>query len=181
MRNPFLIGQRLYLRPVELDDVDRLAGWLNDPAVRRFLHRNAPLNRVAEERFVRERLSGGDAGDDAVLVIALREDDRPIGTVGLHPDPETWRAAELGIAIGEAECWGRGFGPEAIRVLLDHAFGELGLNRVGLRVFASNERARAAYQKVGFVEEGVQRQGHFTGGRAVDVVWMAVLAQEWLD
>ncbi|RMG14657.1 MAG: N-acetyltransferase, partial [Planctomycetota bacterium] len=89
-------------------------------------------------------------------------------------------ARELGIAIGEPACWGRGYGSEALRLVLDYAFRELEVHRVQLSVFETNTRARAAYLKVGFVEEGRLREAAFVDGRRVDVFLLSILAREWL-
>ena len=61
--------------------------------------------------------------------------------------------ATLGIIIGERAYWGRGYGPEAVQLLLEYAFGELGLSKVGLNTYEDNVRAQAAFLKAGFTEE----------------------------
>ncbi len=181
MRNAFLIGRRLYLRPLELEDADLVRGWLNDPEVRRFLRINAPLNRLAEEAFIRG-LTERRSTLERVLVVVLREGERPIGTVGLHDvAPACERTATVGIAIGEKDCWGQGYGAEALGLLLEHAFDELNLHRVGLTVYAHNPRALACYEKLGFVREGAWREAHFVDGRYVDEVLMGILAREWRE
>ena len=114
------------------------------------------------------------------VVIALRDGDRPIGLCGLHKPCRVARAAELGITIGERDCWGQGLGREVVSLLLDHAFLEANFNRVWLRVLDTNPRAIACYEKVGFVREGRLRDHFFTGGRYVDVHVLGVLQREWL-
>jgi RimJ/RimL family protein N-acetyltransferase len=95
------------------------------------------------------------------LIIALREDDRPIGECGLLRLFPAWRTTDLSIILGEKDAWGRGYGSEAIRLLLDYAFGALNLHRVAIGVVGFNERALRFYEKVGFRREGVQRAGYF--------------------
>jgi RimJ/RimL family protein N-acetyltransferase len=73
-----------------------------------------------------------------------------VGTIELYD--LRGHEATLGIIIGERSHWGRGYGPEAIEALLDHAFADLGLERVRLHTFADNPRAQAAFKKVGFEE-----------------------------
>jgi GNAT superfamily N-acetyltransferase len=75
-----------------------------------------------------------------------------VGTIELYD--LRGHEATLGIIIGERSHWGRGYGPEAIRALLDHAFTDLGLERVRLHTFADNPRAQAAFKKVGFAAPG---------------------------
>jgi RimJ/RimL family protein N-acetyltransferase len=83
------------------------------------------------------------------------------------------------ITIGEKEVWGRGYGTEATRLMLDHAFGGLGLHRVALTVFEFNERAIRAYLRCGFVVEGRARESIWRDGRWWDEVGMSILATEW--
>jgi RimJ/RimL family protein N-acetyltransferase len=87
--------------------------------------------------------------------------------------------ALVGILIGEKSCWNRGYGTEAMHLLVDTAFNTLNLHRVYLRVFEDNPRAIRAYEKAGFVHEGRMRQAEFHQGRFCDVLLMSVLRPEW--
>lgn len=97
-----------------------------------------------------------------------------IGTIELYDLRHD--QATLGIIIGERSHWGRGFGPEAIGALLERAFGELGLERVKLSTFGDNERAQAAFKKVGFHE----RRRFLTSRGRVDVQ-MEYSRWAWLE
>ena len=81
--------------------------------------------------------------------------------------------------IGEKECWGRGYGTDALRTLVRFGFEEMNLNRIALDVYDFNERAIASYLKTGFAEEGRRRKDIYRDGRYVDVVMMSVLRAEW--
>jgi RimJ/RimL family protein N-acetyltransferase len=85
----------------------------------------------------------------------------------------------LGIVVGETAYWDRGYGQEAIRLLLDFAFNLLNLNSVMLGTFAFNERALACYRNVGFREIGRQRQARIIAGEKYDIVLMDILAEEF--
>ena len=177
MKNPFLVGADIYLRPLELDDADNYVGWLNDADVARHLHAGTfPFNRLREEDYIRNLYQDQQKMN---LGIVLRKDDLHIGSVGLDGIRLTDRRAQLGIVIGETDCWGKGYGPQAIRLMLRHAFHALNLNRVSLKVFEPNKRAHACYLKVGFVEEGRLREEHYGEGRYHDVLMMSVLRSEW--
>jgi RimJ/RimL family protein N-acetyltransferase len=185
MNNPFLIGKRLYLRPIELDDAPRLVRWLNHPEVRRHLARQTPLNLIAEEAFLRKTST---SATDRVLLIVLRGGivadlpaDLPIGVIGLHGIGTPVGSCELGIAIGEPGRWGQGYGAEAIDLLLGHAFGDLALHRVALHVDADHARGITCYAKSGFVKEGTLRGHAFRDGQFVDTLSMSILAPEWLE
>ena len=85
----------------------------------------------------------------------------------------------MGIVIGEKAYWSKGYGREAIGLLLDYAFNILNLNSVMLGTFAYNERALRCYRAVGFREIGRRRQAHIVGNRRFDAVLMDILAEEF--
>jgi ribosomal-protein-alanine N-acetyltransferase len=176
MHNPFLIGPTVYLRPLEREDVATLVAWFNDPEVTHFLQRYRPMTRLEEEAYL-ERLAHSDS--DLALGIAVCATDRLIGTTGLHHFDNRNRQAMFGISIGDKNAWGQGYGKEATRLMVQHAFQTLNLNRVWLHVYEYNERAIHLYQKLGFRTEGRLRQDNFRDGRYWDTLVMAVLREEW--
>jgi RimJ/RimL family protein N-acetyltransferase len=108
------------------------------------------------------------------------EGDQIIGFVGLSGVRWNQGDAWVGLGIGEPDYWGKGFGTDAMYLVLRYAFMELGLERVSLSVVASNERAIRAYVKAGFKPEGVERQLVHRDGETEDVLYMGILRQEWL-
>jgi len=176
MKNPFLIGETVYLRPLELDDLNLCQKWMNDPAVRRFISPVRPLNQLAERAFLEELHK---RPDDIIMAIVLRDADRHIGNTGLHHTNHVDRMAEFGIAIGETDCWQKGYGTEATRLMVDYGFNTLNLNRLYLRVHADNPRGVATYERVGFRKEGLMRQARFHDGRYHDVILMGLLREEF--
>ena len=172
----FLSGDRIYLRPMELEDVDMFCKWFNDPEVRQYLSMVFPLSKLKEKEWV-EKIQKDR--DQVVLVIVVKSEDNPIGTVGLHRGDRTSRNAEFGIAIGEKSYWSQGYGTEGAKLMIDYGFGTLNLHRIYLRVFAFNERARRSYIKIGFREEGVFRDAVYRDGRYHDVLVMSILKSEW--
>ncbi len=102
-----------------------------------------------------------------------------IGSISFHTAVPEDRRAELGIAIGDKAYWSKGYGTDAMRVLLRFGFDEMNLHRIELTVDARNERARACYRKCGFVDEARLRQHRYAGGAYHDVLWMGILRDEW--
>jgi RimJ/RimL family protein N-acetyltransferase len=106
-------------------------------------------------------------------------DDRIIGFVDLSginwPAGDAW----LGIGIGERECWGKGYGTDAMRLIMRFAFEQLNLRRISLTVFEYNQRGYHVYQKLGFREEGRMRQWMQRGGERYDMIYMGILREEW--
>ena len=155
MQNPFLIGERIYLRPIEEADASNYVRWLNDAEVSRYLAASFPLNLFREQEYVRNLYTDRNGLN---LALSLQDGDRHIGGAGIHDIHQTDRSATFGIVIGEQDCWGKGYGTEATRLLVAHGFDTLNLNRIGLNVFEFNPRGIRAYEKAGFVKEGLLRQ-----------------------
>jgi [ribosomal protein S5]-alanine N-acetyltransferase len=175
MHNPFLIGNCIYLRPLERGDAAAFVAWFNDPEVNRFLLRHNPLTLAAEEDWLERVLRS----EDAIFGIVLKEGDQLIGGTGLHEFDWRCRHAAFGINIGAKSLWGQGHGSEATALVLRHAFQTLNLNRVWLHVYEYNPRGIRVYEKLGFHREGVLRQHTFRDGRHWDTIAMGILRAEW--
>ena len=106
-------------------------------------------------------------------------DDTLIGFAALHTIEWNNQAGMLAIGIGDPAYRGKGYGSDALRLLLRYAFGELNLYRVGLDVIASNEPAIRAYERVGFQREGAWRAAVLRDGRRWDRIQMGILRDEW--
>ena len=176
MKVQFYQGERIYFRPLELEDESLLRFWFNDPRNWKTLLRNRPITAVQERKFL-EKL--GESENEVVFGIVVREGDRLIGTAGLHRIEWVSRKAEFGICIGDVESQNNGFGTEATRLVLDYGFGVLNLNRIGLDVYADSPRGIRTYEKAGFVPEGRAREASFRQGRYVDILKFGILQREW--
>jgi RimJ/RimL family protein N-acetyltransferase len=119
----------------------------------------------------------------AFIMFAIHslEDDRLIGEIGFEDDDLPAGETFLSVGIGEREYWGKGYGTDALMVILRYAFTELNLERVSLTVSEYNPRAIQSYRKAGFVEEGRLRGSERRGGRRYDTVYMGLLRAEWED
>jgi RimJ/RimL family protein N-acetyltransferase len=176
MKNPFLIGAKVYLRPLDREDAPLLVPWFNDPEVARHLLRHRPLNLRDEEAFI-DRVNQSE--HDVGLGIVLRATDQLIGVTGFHLMDFKNRHCSFGISIGDKGEWGKGYGTEATSLMVQYAFDTLNLNRVWLHVYEYNQRGLRAYEKVGFKREGVLRQDTYREGRYWDTIVMAILRDEW--
>jgi [ribosomal protein S5]-alanine N-acetyltransferase len=173
---PFLIGERVYLRPVEMEDVDRFVRWFNDPEVRTTISSTTPMSHLREREFV-EKLYKDNR--DVVLAVVAKERDVHIGVAGLHGIGMPNRSATFGIAIGEKTYWDKGYGTEATKLMLNYGFGTLALHRIMLLVYDFNPRGIHVYGKLGFKEEGRKRESVFRGGKFQDEILMGILESEW--
>ncbi len=174
-----IYGERVRLRSMEREDVKKFYEWVNDPDVTRGLALYLPISMTDEERWF-ENASHRDPHEKP-LAIEIRDGDgwKLIGNSGVFDIEWTNRSAEIGIMIGEKSLWNQGYGTEAVGLLLRHCFETLNLNRVFLKVYADNHRARRAYEKAGFVEEGRMREAVYKFGRYDDIILMSVLSSEW--
>ncbi len=173
-----LRGERVTLRGITREDLPLLWRFNNDLEVELAGGGDPPIPQAFERlqaEFDRETAKGGRDG----AWFAIEADGKFIGQCALRSIDETARTCELGIAIGDQGYWGRGYGREAVRMLLDYAFRLRNYRRVWLWVHGDNARAIAAYRACGLVEEGRLRDHVWSNGRYVDAVYMGVLRDEW--
>lgn len=158
----------------DLDVLYRLAADL-DTWEERGPSSPAPLTRAAYEA----RVAAADADrSDGNARFVIEVDGEPVGTIGIFSTEELTHHAEIGIAL-VPEARGRGIGTEAIRQVVEFAFVRRNLHRLHLQAIASNTGAIRAYEKVGFVHEGRQREHAWVRGAYEDIVLMGLLRSEW--
>jgi RimJ/RimL family protein N-acetyltransferase len=175
-----IYGERIRLRAAECSDLSLFVKWLNDPEVIQHLSLYAPLSLAAEEKWFEGMLQRPPA--EQVFVIEKRQPDEswlPLGNCSFMDFDWRVRKAEFGIFIGEKVYWNQGYGTEATRLMLRYGFDTLNLHRIWLRVHQNNPGAIRAYEKAGYVREGVQRQAVFADGQYYDMIVMSVLRPEW--
>jgi len=173
-----LAGELIRLRGVRDDDLPVLAAWEMDPG------RLTTLSSWVvppSEAAARERITRWSANDKDNLGFAIETLEDPpvlVGNVGLWGARPKDRCATIGIALGR-EYVGRGYGTDAMRVIVSYGFREMGLHRIQLGVAPFNPAGIRAYEKAGFVEEGRLRESVLHDGRWYDEVLMSVLDHEW--
>lgn len=169
-----LRGELVWLRPVEKED---LAVGQENRELAHLAGFKLPFSSSDQERFWQYLQSQPDAVHQFVL--CRLGDTAQLGGVGLRTIDRINGSAEVSIFIGDPGAWGQGLGTDAMNVLLDFAFGELRLQRVWLRVFDYNPRARRSYEKAGFVMEATLRHDRFHRGRHHDSHLMAIVREDW--
>lgn len=152
--------------------------WSRDSQYTRLL--DFPPARQWSAKQTREEMERMDARDNLInLLIHTLDEDRPIGFVELDGIQWAHGDAFVGIGIGSRAHWSKGYGSDALRILMRYAFAELGLFRLSLDVFEYNTRAVRCYEKCGFVVEGRCRQWLLRDGKRWDVLYMGILRSEW--
>jgi RimJ/RimL family protein N-acetyltransferase len=174
-----IYGKRIRLRAVEREDVQKFHEWVNDPEVTRNLGLYLPMSMQDETSWF-EGLGKRDPNEKP-LAIEVRKGKgwKLIGNCGAVGIDTINRSAELGIMIGAKDEWNKGYGAEAMILLLLHGFETLNLHRIFLRVYAENVRAVRSYEKAGFVLEGRMREAVYKHGKYDDALIMSVLRSEW--
>ena len=171
---------RVYLRPFEATDAETYRRWRADaePMALAGWHDPAPLSLAQVEKRIAD-LADRQGKDGYTFLICLVEGERPIGEVLLMDIDRVNGSAEVGIFIGETDEWGKGYGTDAVRALVDFGFAELRLERVWLEVATDNARAERSYTRVGFTREATLRHDRWEGGRYTDGHVMSILRDEW--
>ena len=170
-----LVGKNIYLSPRRLEDAEQFTEWMNDFSTTDYLGRSNQLMTLEKEKEFLEK----HIGDEATMNIVTLDEDKLIGTIGLENIDHLNRRAVLGIFIGDTEEREKGYGTEAINLILDYGFNYLNLNNIKLDVMEFNERAIACYKKCGFKEIGRRRKCEFIDGKYYDKVSMDILSEEF--
>ena len=171
-----LEGSRLYLRPLTNEDAEFYLSNMSNSQVRRLTGTKRIFSQSMIDQFI-ERVTA--ESDNIHLLIVLKEKDRIIGDIALLDVDYLNRSAHLRIAIfNEADC-GQGYGTEAITLLLDYGFGILNLHRIEIGVYSYNARAIRAYEKIGFVQEGIQREALYYNHAYHNSITMSILEHEF--
>ena len=172
-----LTGEQVVLRRHVPANLRAFQRWYADPEVVRLTrYQDSPMRPDEIERFFAARALGSDS---LAMAIHVRDGDQLVGTCALSQLDADNGSAMFHITIGEKDAWSHGYGTEATRLMIDHAFSGLGLHRVGLTVFSFNERAIRSYRSVGFVVEGRAREAIWREGRWWDEISMSILDSDW--
>jgi RimJ/RimL family protein N-acetyltransferase len=165
-------GKLVRLRSFEPDDAERYRAWINDVEVARLIDRAKAVTRLEHEAWYRSLVTS-DA--NCVFAVERLDDGRFIGLVWLYAIHWRHRRAEVRIVLGDRDSWGGGFGTDALRLLAAIAFGSMNLDKLWADVLATNPRAVAAFERAGFVREGLLRGDRFDNGVRLDVVRLGLL------
>lgn len=172
---PTLTGELVVLRGLDEGDYDALKAAMDDPEVGRFTGSHEEISEERARQWMRTRK---DTTDRLDLAIVDKASGETVGEAVLNEwDPDN-ESCNFRILIGP-RGQGRGLGTEATRLIVGYRIEVLGLHRIELGVYSFNPRAQRAYEKAGFVVEGVRRHALLWDGEWVDSIVMSVLAPEW--
>jgi RimJ/RimL family protein N-acetyltransferase len=179
--NDILKGKLVHLAAMDPEDVSKhFSAWDRDSEYKRLLDLDAP--RLHSAKAVKEWLEKelGKMGDSMYwFSIRSAADNQLLGDINLDVVNWNMRDSFVGLGIGPRDFWGKGYGTEAMNLILQYAFTEINLHRVTLTVFEYNPRAIRSYEKAGFRYEGRQREAILREGKRWDILFMSVLREEW--
>ena len=170
-----LVGKDIYLSPMNSEDFEIYTKWLNCADVTKNLGNYSMVISLDSERKSLEQMT--TSGYNFAIVLA--ESDTLIGNISLMDVNNLKRKATLGLFIGDEDNRNKGYGSQAIELLLDYGFNSINLHNIMLKVFATNTRAIACYKKVGFTECGRRREDNFIDGEYIDTISMDILEDEF--
>jgi RimJ/RimL family protein N-acetyltransferase len=172
-------GKLVRLRAYERSDLDAVMKWINDEEVTYYLGAAMiyPVSSITEEKFIEAAAKSSEA--DKTFVIEALAERKYIGAITFHAINWLNRSAGIGIVIGDKSFWGRGYGTDAMCVMMRLGFDKMNLHRLWLHVYEYNQRAIASYEKCGFKREGALRKERFYRGRYHDTIVMGILDDEY--
>lgn len=173
----FLQGESVYLRPIEKEDAENYYKSLFNAEVRRLTGTQKSFSRTNIDLFI-DKISQDDSRVD--LIIALQDNDQTVGDIVINDIDFQNRNANIRVAIDNSQHFGKGYGSEAMNLMLNYGFGILNLHRIELDVFSFNERAIRTYEKLGFKkQEGTKRDCLYYEYEYHDAIIMSILAGEF--
>ena len=177
MKNAFLVGEKTYLRPVELSDTPWIQQWHNDPEIRTLARMGElPVTYMKEEHDI----SNAKASEDEVyLIIMEKSSDRPIGFVRLNFIDPVARNMWLRFVIGDTKAFGKGLARDALQQVLQWLFAEQNIHRVTLETYETNERAIRFFERLGFKREGLVREAVYIEGEYYNIIAFGILKSEF--
>ena len=175
-------GESVYLRAMEMSDLDNIMKYWNTYETRQFLGPAIPMSRNNEMTWL-ERATKYNPFRDGEMVLAIidKKNGDFLGTCGISGISPGADHGEFGIAIHNPDNLSKGYGTDATKVMLWVGFNILGLHSIYLRAFSHNKRAIRAYEKAGFKMAGTFREHVFSEGRFHDHIIMDITAGEFFE
>jgi RimJ/RimL family protein N-acetyltransferase len=168
-----MAGKKCYLSPMNPDDAEKFVEWFNDlELIINLQSYNSVINVEGERRFL------DNPSNDHNYSIVDIEKDELIGNCGFMELDNLNQTAEIGIFIAK-DHWSKGYGTEALALLLDYGFKALNLHNVLLRVYSFNKRAIKCYEKAGFKIIGRRREALHRNMEKHDIIYMDILSDEF--
>ena len=168
-------GKSVILREQKEEDAKYFAHWFNKPEVMF----QCGFEKPTDEEEERKRITVAHRSDDSVWYTITDLKGNIIGETGLLRMFPAWHQTDLTIIIPDPKNQRKGYGTEAIRIMLDMAFKELSMHRVSIGVVALNTNALNFYKRIGFKQEGILEEAYYYNNEYSDFIMLRILRQEW--
>lgn len=172
-----LVGEKVVLRAMRREDIEKTRAWRDDMELRGLaMFHPFPVTDELEQDWIDGVLKDKS---NRTVTFAMEEKSTKnfVGYVQLKNIDWISRNCSFGIVIGEESARGKGFGKEALGLVLDYAFNMLNLEKITLYVVKANQRAIKLYQDTGFVTEGELKKHFFWNGEYHGVLIMSAFRQ----
>jgi RimJ/RimL family protein N-acetyltransferase len=171
-----MIGKRCYLSPIDENDAEKFTEWLNDLEITEYLALYPSVINAQSEKTFLEKMS-----KEHIYSIIDNDTDELIGICGYENIDHINQTADVGIFLGVKSYWKKGYGTEALNLLLDYGFKALNFHSIGIKVYSFNERAINCYEKIGFKPIGKRRRAILRNNERYDIIYMDIIYEEYFD
>lgn len=173
------VGQQVRLREYRKEDINMRLIYINDSEVLRNLTPEVPypITLQEEEKWFESITSLRDTYKFAIETIS---DNKFIGGCSINDVDWKNSVVTVGIFIGNKDYRGKGYGTDAMKVLMDFIFTQMNINKIRLIVYSYNKAALKCYEKCGFKIEGILRKEIYRDGKYFDKISMGILREEYL-
>ena len=168
-------GEKVYLSPMNLEDIEKYVKWMNDFSTTDGLGSSSKVTTFESERAW---LINNMDKKEQQFAIVLKGTDKLIGNCGFVDINHLHQKGEVGLFIGEEENRSKGYGTEALSLLVEYGFNYLNLKNIMLKVFSFNKRAIKSYEKIGFKVFGTRTEDYYLNGKWYDEYFMEILRKE---
>ena len=177
MNNPFLVGEKAYLRPVEKSDTPLIQKWHNDPDIRKNARLGElPVTYIKEEDDIN---LARESQDEIYLLIVEKTSDKPVGFIRLHVIDRASQNMWLRMIIGDKNAQGTDLAYDALVHVVDWLFSEQNIHRITLETYETNKRALRFFKKIGFKQEGMLREAVYKDGKYYNIISLGLLQKEF--
>ena len=168
-----ITGEKIVLKGLTKESAPLIYEWVNTEELRVLTGTLYPVSEYEHEEWIKKVATSSDV---KLFLICDKVSGAAIGTIGLKNFNHVVKKAELFISIGDKNYWSGGYGTDSVKTLVEYCFNHLNFHKISLRVFESNLRAIKCYEKVGFQQEGVLKDEHFSNGRYESVIVMGMIS-----
>ncbi|MCG8569655.1 MAG: GNAT family N-acetyltransferase [Spirochaetes bacterium] len=169
-----MVGKKCFLSPIFLEDAEKITAYLNDLEVTNTLQIATKNISLFQEKEILPKL----VKEHNYAIVDLQT-EKLLGICGFNDYNAIHRNCEIGLFIGNKDYWGKGYGEEAMCLLMDYGFRFLNLRNIMLRLYDFNNRGLKCYKKIGFKEIGRRRKAVMRNMQEADEIYMDILSEEF--